>query len=115
MDFHDILYGDYAVGALSTVVLLNFLQFIIPALWMCKVLRWDSDGAITHVHLHIRDDAIYLDEVISRITLKNVCIECGIKNTFGICVLQRGYLSVLCIFPLNHIMQYNILELLVRE
>jgi hypothetical protein len=70
---------------------------LIPTLGVVKYVKWEGDEAITHNRLHMCDDAIardvfVLDGVIACIddsVLSDVCIECGVKNTFGISVYSR--------------------------
>jgi hypothetical protein len=40
-DLDEIWYGRYAIGEYPKILLLNFLQSVIPTWWTNKLLRWD--------------------------------------------------------------------------
>jgi hypothetical protein len=57
----------------------NFLRFLIPPWLQVKFVRWKNDS-VTHDAVRIHDGFIVHDYVI----VFDVCVECGVKNAFGI-------------------------------
>jgi hypothetical protein len=62
MDFHQIWYGRYAIGAWSLTVLFNFLQSPMTTRRFDKFVRLEDDDSIIHDPLRMRD-VIVLDDM----------------------------------------------------
>jgi hypothetical protein len=75
-----------------------FVQLVIPMWRMCKVLRW---GRLWRHCTQLSAHAWWRQGPWRRylqITLKSVCIECGVKNLWNLCILERGHLSNLLVY-----------------